>query len=128
MPSGDDDEIAARLEPLPCFGEGLAGERRFGEPFFAARLLDDAFFGVVLFGDFLAGRTLLECRTFIRFWSTVVACRRAALRSIRPCAAMHRGFAVRTHASHQVARGAKVAGGPCEIRRLRLDPGQAVNP
>src|SRR3954452_19310414 len=105
MPSGDDDEIEARREPLPGFGEGLAGKLRFGELFFARRL-----FGDVLFGDFLAGRTLLECRTFIRFWSTVIACRRAALRSIRPCAAMHRGFAVRTHASHQVARGAKVAG------------------
>ena len=123
MPSGDEDEIGARREPLLVFGEALPCELRFGELFFAERLFVDAFFGDVLFGNFLAGRALLECRTFIRFWSILVACRRSALRSIRPCAAMHRGFGVRTHASHQVARGAKVAGEPREIQGSRADPG-----
>jgi hypothetical protein len=45
MPSGDDDEIEARCEPLPFFGKLLVGERLFGE---------------LLASEFLAGRTFLE--------------------------------------------------------------------
>ena len=51
MPSGDDDEIVARCEPLPFFGELFAGELFFGELF------------VELFVELLAGRVFLECRT-----------------------------------------------------------------
>ena len=46
MPSGDDDEIVARCEPLLFFGELF-----FGELF------------VELFVELLAGRVFLECRT-----------------------------------------------------------------
>ena len=52
MPSGDDDEIVARCEPLPFFGELFVGELFFGEFFF------DEFLA-----EFLAGRAFLECRT-----------------------------------------------------------------
>ncbi len=55
MPSGDDDEIVARCEPLPFFGELLFGERLLVE-----LLTGERFFGELLASAFLAGRTFLE--------------------------------------------------------------------
>ncbi|QQN66083.1 hypothetical protein JIR23_10540 [Bradyrhizobium diazoefficiens] len=55
MPSGDDDEIVARCEPLLVFGEDLAGVRLLVELLTAERFFDE-----VLTGAFLAGRTFLE--------------------------------------------------------------------
>jgi len=45
MPSGDDDEIVARCEPLLVFGELLLGERRLVE-----LLTGERFFGEVFAG------------------------------------------------------------------------------
>lgn len=90
MPSGDDDEIVARRAPWLFLGE----------LFFGALLVSE-----LLFGELLARRTFLECRTFIRFWSSkIVDCTGAELMSIRPPIVMHMGFAVRTHASDHVSR------------------------
>ena len=63
MPSGDDDEIVARCEPLPFFGEVVLGklflaELRFAEVFFA-----EVCFAKVFLTKVLAGRDFLECRT-----------------------------------------------------------------
>ncbi|MET4797888.1 hypothetical protein [Bradyrhizobium sp. LB11.1] len=56
MPSGDDDAIVARCEPLLAFGEALPGERLLVELFAGER-----FFGELLTDEFLAaGRTFLE--------------------------------------------------------------------
>ncbi|WP_187436100.1 hypothetical protein [Bradyrhizobium hipponense] len=97
MPSGDDDEIAARCTALLVFGELFFGRRLFGERFFGRLLVRE------LVREALAGRAFWECRTLIRFWSsTIVNCTRAELISIRQPIAMHMGFAVRTHALRQV--------------------------
>ena len=56
MPSGDDDEIVARREALPFFGELFVGELFFGELFFAELFVE-------FFVELLAGRVFLECRT-----------------------------------------------------------------
>ncbi|MET4387382.1 hypothetical protein ABIB73_003137 [Bradyrhizobium sp. F1.4.3] len=56
MPSGDDDEIVARREPLSCCGDALLGERLLVELFAGER-----FFGELLTDEFLAtGRSFLE--------------------------------------------------------------------
>ena len=54
MPSGDDDEIVARCEPLLVFGEDVFGERLLVE-LFTGLLAGERFFGEVL-----AGRNFLE--------------------------------------------------------------------
>jgi hypothetical protein len=56
MPSGDDDEIVARCEPLLFFGELFFSELFFGEFFFAELFVE-------FFAELLAGRVFLECRT-----------------------------------------------------------------
>ena len=56
MPRGDDDEIEARCEPLPFFGELFLGELFLGEFFFAEFLPE-------FLAELLAGRAFLECRT-----------------------------------------------------------------
>ena len=45
MPSGDDDEIVARCEPLPFFGEVLLGERLLVEPLTGERFFGEVFAG-----------------------------------------------------------------------------------
>ena len=60
MPSGDDDEIVARCEPLPFFGELFVGELLFGERLLVELLTGERFFGELLASEFLAGRTFLE--------------------------------------------------------------------
>ena len=55
MPSGDDDEIVARCEPLLVFGELLFGGRLLVGLFASERFL-----GEVLTAAFLAGRNFLE--------------------------------------------------------------------
>lgn len=57
MPSGDDDEIMARRQPLPCFGKLLFGDLAVG----------DLVFAELAFTELLAGRVFLEFRTIIRF-------------------------------------------------------------
>jgi hypothetical protein len=105
MPRGDDDEMVARCELLPCFGEALPGARLLvelfaGERFLGELLTDEFFFRALLSGALLAaGRAFLECRTFIRFWSYTGVKRRAGSIAIRLCAAMHMGFAAQTHVS-----------------------------
>ncbi|WP_426412547.1 hypothetical protein [Bradyrhizobium ganzhouense] len=61
MPSGDDDEIVARCEPLPCFEEVLPGERLLvgllaGGRFFTALLTGELFLSELL----AAGSSFLE--------------------------------------------------------------------
>jgi hypothetical protein len=56
MPRGDDDEIEARCELLPFFGELLVGELFFDE-FLLAEFL------AKFLAELLAGRAFLECRT-----------------------------------------------------------------
>lgn len=90
MPSGEDDEIVARRELLPCLCDLVLGDLVFGELALAE----------LVFAKLLAGRAFLECRTLIHFWSsTVVNCTQAELTAIRRCIVMHMGSAVRTHAS-----------------------------
>jgi len=59
MPSGDDDEIAARCGFLLGFGEVLAGVRLLVERF-AGLLASERLLGELLIGEFFAGRTFLE--------------------------------------------------------------------
>jgi hypothetical protein len=60
MPSGEDEEIAARCALLPGFGEALPGARllagRFASARFPGELLTAGFFNAA----FLAGRNVLE--------------------------------------------------------------------
>ena len=63
MPSGDDDEIVARCEPLLLFGEAFAGKLFLAELFFAEVFLAKIFFVGVCLAGVLAGRDFLECRT-----------------------------------------------------------------
>ncbi|WP_027528999.1 hypothetical protein [Bradyrhizobium sp. WSM3983] len=108
MPSGDDDAIVARCEPLPVFGELLLGARLLVEIFAGKR-----FFGELLTDEFLvAGRAFLECRTLIRFWSYTGVKRRAGSIAIRLCAVMHMGFAVQTHVSRSHI---SVPNRPCDV-------------
>ncbi len=62
MPSGDDDEIMARRQPLPCFGKLLFGDLAVGDLVFA-----ELAFTELAFTELLAGRVFLEFRTLIRF-------------------------------------------------------------
>jgi hypothetical protein len=55
MPSGDDDEIVARCEPLLVVGELLLSERLLVEPLAGGRFLGEPFFG-----ELLAGSSFLE--------------------------------------------------------------------
>jgi hypothetical protein len=107
MPRGDDDEIVARREPLPCFGELLFRELALCELAFAELAFAELAFANLAFSELLAGRAFLEFRTLIRFWSsTVVNCTRAELTAIRRCVVLHMGYAVRTHVSEHRASGA----------------------
>ena len=101
MPRGDDDEIVARREPLPCFGELLFRELALGELAFA-----ELAFANLAFSELLAGRVFLEFRTLIRFWSYTGVKRQAGSIAIRLCTVIHMGFAVRTHVSEHRASGA----------------------
>ena len=58
MPSGDDDEIAARCAPLPGFGEDLLGKRRLVGLFAGKRFLGALLSGALLAGALLAAALL----------------------------------------------------------------------
>ncbi|WP_187434976.1 MULTISPECIES: hypothetical protein [Bradyrhizobium] len=65
MPSGDDDEIVARCEPLLVVGELLLSGRLLvellaGERFLGELLTCEPFFRELLFREPLAGRSFLE--------------------------------------------------------------------
>jgi hypothetical protein len=121
MPRGEEDEIVARCAPLLVLGELFLGELLFGELLVRELLVR----------ELLASRFFLGCRTLNP--SLALNSRtRAELISIRRFIVMHMGFAVRTHASHQVPRELKVAGERAKLRdgmhgrtrpaRFRLHP------
>ena len=61
MPSGDDDEIAARCEALPGFGEDLFGERLLVGLLAGGRFLTELLSGELFLSELLAaGRNVLE--------------------------------------------------------------------
>jgi hypothetical protein len=65
MPSGDDDEIAARCAPLLGFAEDLFGKRLVVEPFAGERFFGELLTGALLTGALLAGELLAADRNFL---------------------------------------------------------------
>ena len=106
MPSGEDDAVAARWEPLLVFEELLPGER----------LLVELNFDEFFFGAFLAGCAFLGCRTLVRFWSSIIDRTQAEPMSIRPRDVMHKGLALRAQTPHQASSEVKVAGNREKMR------------